>query len=328
MDIGPPFIRLPFSFDAARLAEEADALAESAWLPHPSGMKGNSAAPLISRDGGENDAFDGPMMPTRHLDACPYTRQVMASFGEVLGRSRLMRLEPGAEVSVHVDFNYHWLTRVRIHIPVVSDSAVTFHCGQMQLHMAAGESWIFNSWRRHRVVNASSVSRIHLVLDTAGSSRFWRLVREMQVLHELNNPEALNARIAQVPFDPAWSGSIETERFNTAPVMAPGEVDALVDGLVRDFSAHPGNNPRLVVRYEEILRDFCKDWREAWHIYGYSEPGRSRYQAILDSLRGKLHSNPRALVTASNQIGVNPIIVQRILTPALATEQSQHFFNS
>ncbi len=328
MDIGRPFIRLPFSFDAERLAEEAHGLAESAWLPHPSGMKGNSAMPLISRDGGENDAFDGAMTTTKHLEGCPYTRQVMASFGEVLGRSRLMRLAPGAEVSVHVDFNYHWLTRVRIHIPVVTDPAVMFHCAQMQLHMAAGECWIFNSWRRHRVVNAADIARIHLVLDTAGSSRFWRLVREMNLLHESKDAEALNARVEPVAFDPAWKGRIETERFNTAPVMAPGEVDALVDGLVRDFSAHPGNDSRLVARYEKVLQDFCKDWREAWHLHGYSESGRLRYQAILDSLRAQLHPNPRALVTASNQIGVNPIIVQRILTPALATEQSGHFFES
>lgn len=328
MDIGRPFIRLPFSFDAERLASEAQGLSESAWLPHPSGMRGNSAVPLISRDGGENDAFDGAMTTTKHLEACPYTRQVMASFGEVLGRSRLMRLAPGAEVSAHVDFNYHWLTRVRIHIPVVTDPAVIFHCGQMQLHMAAGECWIFNSWRRHRVVNASKVTRIHLVLDTAGSSRFWRLVREMNLLHEVNDAEALNARAESVAFDSTWKGRIETERFNTAPVMAPGEVDALVDELVRDFSAHRGNDARLAARYEEFLQDFCKDWREAWHLYAYSESGRPRYQALLDSLRAKLHPNPRALVTASNQIGVNPIIVQRILTPALATEQSRHFFAS
>ena len=277
---------------------------------------------------GENDAFDGRMAPTNHLASCQYTRQVMASFGEVLGRSRLMRLEPGAEVSAHVDFNYHWLHRVRIHIPVVTDPSVIFHCGAMQLHMAAGTSWIFDSWRRHRVVNGSEMTRIHLVLDTAGSSRFWRLVREMQALHEHDDRDALHARTKRVDFDPSWEGEVETERFNTAPVMAPGEVDALVEGLVRDFSAHAGNDSRLVERYEALLTDFRKDWREAWYLHGYSQSGVTRYQGIIETLRAQLHENPRALVTASNQVGVNAIIVQRILTPALAIEQGRHFFQT
>ena len=317
MDIGRPFIRLPFAFDARRLAQEAQALPESCWMPHPSGMQGNSAVPLISRGGGANDEFDGAMALTPHLRQCRYTQQVVASFGEVLGRSRFMRLDAGAEVSVHVDFNYHWLTRVRIHIPVVTDPAVTFHCAQSQMHMAAGECWIFNSWRRHRVVNASSLSRIHLVLDAAGSSRFWRLVREMRDLHERERSEAIASRIKHIGYDREWQGKIQTERFNTAPVMAPGEVDGLVESLVSDFSAHRANDSGLVARYQVLLEDFCKDWREAWHLYGYSEQGRPRYQSIIDALQSELHPNPRALVTASNQIGVNPIIVQRILTPAL-----------
>ena len=316
MDIGTPFIKLPFSFDAERLASEARALPADAWLAHPSGMTGNSAVPLIARNGEENDDFDGVMAPTRHLEACQYTRQVMASFGEVLGRSRFMRLEPGAEVSTHVDFNYHWLTRVRIHMPVITDPSVVFHCGPAEVHMAAGECWIFNSWRRHRVVNASGISRIHLVLDTAGSSRFWRMV-----------DTASTARHTHLAFDATAQAKVRAERFNTAPVMAPGEVDALVDGLVRDFSSHGANNANLVAQYQSMLRDFCKDWREVWHIYGYSQAGHVRYQALIDALKARLHPNPRALVTASNQIGVNPIIVQRILTPALAIRQGRHFLS-
>ena len=322
MELAQPFIRLPFAFDADQLAFEAAALPDAAWMPHPSGMKGNSAAALISRDGGDNDAFDGPMAVTPHLRQCAYAQQAMASFGEVLGRSRLMRLEPGCEVAAHVDFNYHWHSRVRIHVPVVTDPAVIFHCGGAQLHMAAGECWIFNSWRRHRVVNSAAVTRIHLVIDAAGSSRFWRLVREMEALDPLADVQAIAERSQPVRHDPAWRGGIATERCNTAPVMAPGELDALAAALIRDFEAHPGNNPQLIEHYKTILTDFCKDWREAWHLHGYASAGRQRYQALIDALRRRLDPNPRALVTASNEIGVNPIINQRLLAPALAPEEA------
>ena len=91
---------MPFSFDAERLAEEAEQLPDSAWMQHPSRMAGNSAVALVSRNGGDNDDFDGEMRETPHLKACPYVRQTMASFGEVFGRSRFMKLAAGAEARI------------------------------------------------------------------------------------------------------------------------------------------------------------------------------------------------------------------------------------
>ena len=70
------------------------------WMPHPSGLEGNSAVALISREGQDNDEFGGFMKPTAHLDKCEYHKQVMASFEEVLARSRLMKLEAGSKVSM------------------------------------------------------------------------------------------------------------------------------------------------------------------------------------------------------------------------------------
>lgn len=310
MDLPRPFIRLPWRFDAPRLAEEIAGLPDDAWMAHPSRMAGNSALALVSRGGADNDDFDGPMAPTPHLARCAYLQQALASFGEVLGRSRLMRLAPGAEVKLHVDFNYHWVSRVRIHVPVVTDPGVIFHCADQRVHMAPGESWLFNSWRRHRVTNDSPVERIHLVVDTAGSSRFWRTVRRA-----LEAPEAAPTTVG---FDPAARPALETERFNTAPVMAPAELDALVAELVGEFSAHPGNDPALVARYRALLDDLRHDWRATWHRFGPARTGWPAYRSLLERVRAGLHRNPRALLTASNQIGVNPVIVQRILAPALA----------
>ena len=67
MELSRPFIRLPFRFDADRLASEVAAIDDGAWMPHPSGMPGNSAVALISRDGGDNDDFEGSMQPTPRL---------------------------------------------------------------------------------------------------------------------------------------------------------------------------------------------------------------------------------------------------------------------
>ena len=287
MDIDQPFIRLPYSFDAQKLAEELADIPDGAWMAHPSRMNGNSAVALVSRNGENNDDFDGRMLETPHLAGRQYLRQVMASFGEVLGRSRLMKLAGNAEVSTHVDFNYHWYTRVRIHIPIITNKNVIFHCAEQQRQMQAGECWIFNSWRRHRVVNASHEDRIHLVLDTAGSSRFWAMVDRCREM------EPTDDDVTRVEFHADSEVSILTEKYNTAPVMAPGEMDALVSELLSDFEFFEKNDPHVVAKYKSLLTGMAKDWREVWHLYGYEKAGWSNYRKIIDGVFGQLDPGPK-----------------------------------
>lgn len=328
MDIAKPFIRLPYSFDAVKLAAEVSELDDDAWMLHPSRLSGNSAVALLSREGGDNDDFDGMMCETPHLARCPYIRQVMASFGEVLGRSRLMKLTAGSEVSQHVDFNYHWYTRVRIHIPVITNPDVIFYCANEHIHMQAGECWIFNNWRRHKVINSSSDDRVHLVIDTAGSSRFWEQVGNIQQYDPTSDKFEFEQRVQAVPYVADKQVDILAEKYNISPVMAPGEVDALVNNLIHDFEANPKNDANLVDKYKTLLQNFARDWRETWHLHGYQREGLPQYQKIIDRAHEQLHPDVRALVTQSNQISVNPIIVQRILRSALATDKLDQFIGA
>ena len=128
MKLPVPFIQLPLLFDAASLAAEVDALEAGLWQPHPSGLPGNTALPLVAAEGdpSRGDALFGPMRPTPALERCEYLRQVLGSLNAVLGRVRLMRLAPGAEVSPHVDTNHYWNERVRVHVPVVTHPSVQF----------------------------------------------------------------------------------------------------------------------------------------------------------------------------------------------------------
>ena len=316
MRLNKPFIRLPFRFDAQRLEEEVQGLGNSRWMRHPSRMRGNSAIPLISSGGGDNDSFEGEKKPTPHLERCPYMQQVMASFGEVLSRSRLMKLDAGAEVNLHVDFNYHWFSRVRIHIPIVTSPEVVFHCGREKLHMGAGDGWIFDSWRRHRVVNGGARERVHLVIDLCGSSRFWGMVREAGS----SGREVVESAARFIPFEPGAAASLRLERFSSPPVMAPGECTALVEDLIADFSQNPANDPGLVHTYSALLRDFAHDWREVWILHGQEPEGIARYRALIEATRKRLHPNRRVLTTASNDIGVNAVFAQRVLNAALAPQ--------
>ena len=105
--------------------------------------------------------------------------------------------------------------------------------------MAAGEAWVFDNWREHKVENPTPDARIHLVADTAGTSAFWRLVAQGQS-EDFERPSP-DARL--VAFDPAARPRLLIERFNVAPVMPPAEVEQLAFDLLADLApadAAPG----------------------------------------------------------------------------------------
>ena len=134
-----PFIQLPLCFDAAALAAEVAAIEEAEWRPHPQGFPGNSALPLVAVGGDpDNDGLVGPMRPTPLLARLPYLQQVLNALGVVLGRTRLMRLSGQAEVTAHIDQAYYWAERMRVHVPIVTQPGVRFHCGDAEINMAAG----------------------------------------------------------------------------------------------------------------------------------------------------------------------------------------------
>jgi hypothetical protein len=63
----------------------------------------------------------------------------------------------------------HWLKPIghaRGKLPpdwIFTRPEVRFHCGGEAVHMAAGEAWLFDNWRLHRVENPAPHERIHLV---------------------------------------------------------------------------------------------------------------------------------------------------------------------
>lgn len=325
MELSRPFVRLPFAFDVDRLIHEVEQFNAECWMSHPNRLHGNTALPLIALNGDNNDDFSGHMRPTEHLHRCDYIQQIMASFDEVLARSRLMKLAAGAQVAEHVDFNYHWYSRVRIHIPIITHPDVIFYCGDEHINMQAGECWIFDSWRRHKVINASGEDRTHLVIDLAGSSRFWAMVRRMETFgHHYHHPD-LEKQCTLLHHQASTPMMIKTERYNVAPVMSPGELEAIAKELITDVKANPDNNPLLLQEYATLLDELAKDWRETWLVYGYDADGIDQYRALLNRTVKRLRPNPRVLVTASNDVGINPIIMQRILRAALNAEQLSRF---
>jgi len=279
MRLETEFVRLPLLFDVERLREEVSGFSEDQWLKHTTGFAGNSSIPLISLDGELNDAMHGPMLPTPALGRCEYIRQIMTTFGEVFSRSRLMRLDPGHEVPQHVDINYHWFNRVRIHIPVTTTEDVTFHCGDKKIHMAAGEAWIFNSWLQHAVKNNSDIKRVHLVLDTAGSPRFWELVEQGYWPFGEGRPKASEPRF--VPYEPDRQSRVRTETYNAPLVQSPAELEYLIRALIDDIDCVDETDEQARRAFVAATAGFVRAWREVWSEHAMKPGGWPLYRELV-----------------------------------------------
>lgn len=276
MKLQVPFLQLPISFDAEVLAAEITALSEAAWRPHPQGFAGNSAIPLVARDGNPgSDAVSGRMKPTPQLLACPYLMQAMATIGGVWGRSRLMRLSGNAEVQSHVDVDYYWREHIRVHVPIITQPEVRFECGSSAINMPAGECWLFDTWSRHRVLNAADRSRIHLVADTVGGPGFWDLVAGARVPNG-GGPAWLAQRIK---FDPVAKPTLAFESTNVPIVMTPWEVKEHLTFALDDCLPHP-----RLGEVQQLIGHFARHWRSLWAEYGESPEGFGVYRAALDQL--------------------------------------------
>jgi hypothetical protein len=306
MRLSRPFFQLPVLFDGTRLQAEVAALPAEAWVPHPDGVPGNSAARLISVDGDETDDVHGQMLPTHWLGAMPYLHQLLAGFGVVWGRSRLMRLAPGSGVPEHADINYHWHTRVRLHIPIFTQPEVRFHCDGQSVHMAAGEAWIFDNWRRHHVENNSSVSRIHLVADTTGTAAFWQFAcRQLPP----------RAQWRTIGWQPGVQAQLLTERNERTPIMPAAEAQLLIDDLRAELSV-VSDTPEAksrAARFSMALESFVFDWRQLCALHGVDGRARPEFLRLANTLRQTTKPLAEGLVMRTNDVSALLVLEKRVL---------------
>ena len=273
MKLPVPFLQLPLRFDAEALASEVEALGEGVWRDHPQKFPGNSMLPLLAAGGDPaNESFIGEMAPTPELQRCPYLLSAIASLGAVAGRTRLMRLAGQAEVTPHVDQGYYWTDRVRVHVPIVTQPTVRFECDGESINMAAGECWIFDTWREHKVENDASQSRIHLVVDTVGGPGFWDLVARGRA-HDATTQGWAPRLVAPGAPRP----TLAREHYNIPVVMSPWEIHYRLHGLLDE--ADPASP---VTRSARQMTDaFFRIWRSLWVQYGDSGSGTEHYLDVL-----------------------------------------------
>ncbi|GAB3341739.1 aspartyl/asparaginyl beta-hydroxylase domain-containing protein [Marilutibacter aestuarii] len=310
MKLQVPFIQLPLAFDAATLAREIADLGEAPWRPHPQGFEGNSMLPLVAVDGDPaNEAFAGRMQPTPALRACPYLCQVLDALAVVVGRTRLMRLAGNAEVTRHADQGYYWAERLRVHVPVVTQPTVRFECGESAVNMAAGECWVFDTWRQHRVLNDDSASRIHLVVDTVGGDGFWDLLARGR---SPGHPVPPDWTAQACPPRPGHVPALACEQSNVPRVMSPWELNMLFTLLFTDTL--PG--PQLA-RVQQVSLRFVRTWRALWARHGDATEGLPAYRAALHAFLAEV-GGPGQTLGLRNQL--NWFAAMRAMIAQVAVE--------
>ncbi|MCX4242645.1 sulfotransferase [Paraliomyxa miuraensis] len=276
-------VRLPLRFDPAELAAEVACFGDDEWLVHPTGYLGSSSIVLVTAHGSINDDFAiaGPMRATPHLARCEHLRAVLASLDVPISRTRLMRLHPGQSVPEHVDDNYHWWRRLRIHVPIVTDPSITFSCGGLRVHMAAGECWTFDNERPHRVDNPSAIDRIHLVVDTLGSPSLWQKIAAADSgAPPVDVALAPGARPSALPFEPY--------RF---AVLEPSELEGLTETIWRELQVlHTTTSMRTALRGH--LDRLLARWQAAFERHGHDRSGELEYAGVIAALADEL---PRGL---------------------------------
>ena len=300
MKLGTEFVRLSLRVDAERLHDEVAQVDESLWRPHPQGEPGNSAVALVAVAGDpQDDSTKGPMRPTPVLASLPYCRAVIAALGAPIGRTRLMRIDGEGEVSAHADTNHYWWEHVRVHVPVLTNPDVTFRCDNASVHMAPGEAWAFDTWRRHRVTNPAADRRIHLVIDTVGSAAFWDLL-------DGGDGQRLVAHDGGIVID--------FENVNQPIVMSPWEHAAHITAVLDELRDAPDIDLAAVDTLDDAIRPVQQDWRALWSAHGDDPSGwddfdalRRRYDSILERFAGRFRlGNHVDGVEALRQLTVRP----------------------
>jgi len=309
MRLSSEFIRLPLQFDVERLLLEAHQFSEYDWDYHPLGYDGNTALSLVSSGGSATNSTAGAMVPTPALERTPYVRQIMATLDTVIGRSRFMRLAPNKNVPAHSDTDYAWRNRVRIHIPIITDPNIIFSSlatdqkARVDVHMGAGEVWIFDNWREHMVTNPTDVRRIHLVIDTVGTAEFWTLAKAGW--NPRNDFDGWQSAIREIEFEQQEEivrRDIRFENYNRMPVRSPDEIETIKREFMLEVTHLQSKSPATYEQVDQALTQLCQNWRAHWALYWCIPEHIEHYEGLIEETKSILQPLLLNVVLQSNRV--------------------------
>ncbi len=172
------YLQLNQQFDVQQMQQEVALLESDLWKAHYNTAHYEGVwtiLPLRSINGSIDNIISihstsAETIPayqdTVLLEQCNYIRSVLDFFACEKTAVRLMKLHAGAVIKEHSDHDLRFEDgEVRLHIPVITNTAVEFFLDDERVLMQEGECWYMNLTLKHRINNNSNIDRVHLVID-------------------------------------------------------------------------------------------------------------------------------------------------------------------
>jgi quercetin dioxygenase-like cupin family protein len=166
------YLKLPFSFDIARLQHDLALAVRSPWIEHFNKRAYEnewSCIPLRSVEGRLDHILPidgGDFRDTEILQECLYFQEVIDQFKCEKTSIRLMSLAAGGIIKEHRDEGTSLEDGItRLHIPIQTSPEVLFSIDRELVHFSAGDTWYLNASCLHGVRNNGQQARVHLMLD-------------------------------------------------------------------------------------------------------------------------------------------------------------------
>ena len=125
---------------------------------------------------------------TALLTGCPYLKSVIDFFNCEKNAVRLMKLNAGAVIKEHTDYEMNFEEgEARFHIPVTTNDNVNFYLEDERICMKEGECWYLNLSLKHSVTNLGQTDRVHLVIDCTANDWIKGLLQYEVVIKEIHS---------------------------------------------------------------------------------------------------------------------------------------------
>lgn len=292
-----PFTQLHVAFDPDPLLCEIERLGKQPWVEHPLGNL--HSIPLVR-------IVDNKACWCSVIDALPKLRALLHTWKAPIGDSRVSILEPGAAVKKHVDVDYYWKHRLRVHLVLKTNPAALFGCGEEVLSLPTGQIWVSNNWAPHWIANNGDTNRIHIVIDTVGSPTLWKWIHEgwnstsgIQIPKTVDLPKlSLTARAPQLTL----------ERSSREPIRSPAQLQEIVEDCLNDMKNTA--NAHTIDRCRMQLRILMSTWHS---IYLHHMDNSAAYPLYETALRNTLADLPNPIfwngvdlhTTLNTQVGAS-----------------------